>query len=99
MANKYPTIEEVVKYFAECGIRKESIAEWWYHEKNAIGWMMGKHKIVNWKSAASVFILGELERHPELVKQQSSPKSNNLFEDEKMKEALRQYEAGGQKQR
>lgn len=82
-------IQDAILYFKECGVDNIPVATKWYHEMNAIGWMIGKHKIVNWKSAASVYILQLLEANPSIVK----AGNRKTFINDEVEEMMRKHEA------
>ena len=69
MKNK-PKIEDVIAFFVKSGL-PEAMAKKWFYEKDAVGWMIGKNKIINWESAAALFILQTLETAPDKVQIQS----------------------------
>lgn len=56
--NKFtaPTVQEVETYLRECSVREpKANAEKFVNFYEAKGWMIGKNKMKNWKSAVSTW--------------------------------------------
>lgn len=80
--------QQVLDYFDECGISDTYHANKWHFEMEAIGWMRGKYKIVDWRAAASLEVLRIIEQNPETVKQKSR---NIITSNPETEEAMRRY--------
>lgn len=57
---KPPTIEEAKEYAKSIGFKSFNAAKWWYFY-DAKNWMVGKNKMVRWRSSIQTWFIGSVE--------------------------------------
>lgn len=60
MTFKPPTIQEAKEYANSIGFNTFNSVKWW-HFYNSKGWMVGKNKMVRWRSAIQTWFIGTYE--------------------------------------